>query len=237
MNLLKNNLTIKNSFVSIFFKIVPILIALICIPLNLKHLGPELWGVYNLAVSILFLVMYFNFGIGPSINRLISEYSFKDVIKEGKLVHTGFYINLVLVIIIVGILLLVKNVIIDYSISPSNSERSEISDLFFWTILSSGFYLFISYFRNIYEGKQKFLFVSIIRSIIASFIIASPLFFKSTELDKSGMLLFTLFSLIFLLYFILFVKHYTYPKINNFNLIFFRKTINQGGWMSIHSFI
>ena len=76
-NKFRSSLLLKNSVISLVFQVIPITIAIIFIPINILHLGLELWGLYSLAITLFFLVMYLNFGIGPSVNRLVSEYRSK----------------------------------------------------------------------------------------------------------------------------------------------------------------
>ena len=154
-------LFLKNSFISFIFLFFPILSALVFIPLNISHLGLSLWGAYNLSISFFFIVMYFNIGIGPSVNRLIAKYIAKGEAKEElHIVHSGFFINLLITIVLISLILIFQNIIIEYSFKKniSSIELNEIKKLFFWTSISSGIYLLISYFRNVLEGRQLFFF-------------------------------------------------------------------------------
>ena len=233
-------LFLKNSLISFFFLFFPVLSALIFIPQNIDHLGFNLWGAYNLSISLFFIVMYFNIGIGPSVNRLIALHHEKGEIKEElDIVHSGFFLNLLVTFIIISIVIIFKDIIIDFSLKENISlrELNEIKKLFFWTSISSGIYLLISYFRNVLEGRQLFLFVSVARAIIGSFIIIAPLISNKTNLSESGFYIFLILTGILIAYTFYFLRFYEVPKIKSISIISVKKILNQGILMSLHSFI
>ena len=236
-----NNFLVKkentNTIISLGLQVLPILIALIYIPLNLSYLGASLWGVYNLSISMLFMTMYVNFGIGPAVNRIIAQN--RSLRFQIKLVHSGLFLNLLLVFIIVPTLLFLNDYIISYSIAESliSSGEKEISNLFFWTSLSSGVYILISYFRNIHEGKQNFLLVSILRALISSLLIVSPLFFSTDEISNAGFLIFIILTLFLLLYFFLFTREYFFFSLKKVSKNIMRILLKDGSLITIHSFV
>lgn len=233
-------LFLKNSFISFIFLFFPILSALVFIPLNISHLGLSLWGAYNLSISFFFIVMYFNIGIGPSVNRLIAKYIAKGEAKEElHIVHSGFFINLIITIVLISLILIFQNVIIEYSFKKniSSIELNEIKKLFFWTSISSGIYLLISYFRNVLEGRQLFFFVSLSRAIIGSFIIAAPLLSNSNNLSESGFYIFLMLSCILIGYTFYFTRFYDLPKVKLISVKWVKNIINHGILISLHSFI
>ena len=238
--IIKIPLFLKNSLISFCFMFFPILSALLFIPLNIGHLGLNLWGAYNLSISFFFIVMYFNIGIGPSVNRLIAIHHEKGNIKEElDIVHSGFFINLFVTIIIVSLMLIFQNIIIEYSFRKSTLliELNEIKKLFFWTSVSSGIYLLISYFRNVLEGRQLFLFVSISRAVIGSFIIAAPLLSNKENLSESGFYIFLMLAIILMAYIFYFMRFYELPKVKSISVKSVKNILNQGVLISLHSFI
>ena len=233
-------LFLKNSFISFIFLFFPILSALVFIPLNISHLGLSLWGAYNLSISFFFIVMYFNIGIGPSVNRLIAKYIAKGEAKEElHIVHSGFFINLLITIVLISLILIFQNIIIEYSFKKniSSIELNEIKKLFFWTSISSGIYLLISYFRNVLEGRQLFFFVSLSRAVIGSFIIGAPLLSNSNNLSESGFYIFLMLSCILIGYTFYFTRFYDLPKVKLISVKWVKNIINHGILISLHSFI
>lgn len=229
----------KNSLVSLFFQIFPIVTAIISIPLNINHLGLEIWGVYNLSISLFFLVMYFNFGIGPAVNRILAEaVGIGQWSKEKAVVQTGFFINLAISFLLCFILLFFSDGIINYAIEPSaNSvDLIEIKKLFNWIALGSGLYLVISFFRNVMEGRQMFFLVSFLRAVIGSFILIAPLLSSKHNISNSGFYIFLLLSFCLLIYVLFFLKRYSSPKIKNFDKQTAKTIFAQGWIISLHSF-
>lgn len=229
----------KNSLISLVFQIFPIMTAIIGIPLNIRHLGVEMWGVYSLSISLFFLVMYFNFGIGPAVNRILAEaIGLGQWNKEKAIVQTGFFINLAISITLCCLLLLFSERIINYAIKPSVNSVIflEVEKLFTWIALGSGLYLAISFFRNVMEGRQMFFLVSLIRAVIGSFILIAPLLSSKHNISNSGLYVFVLLSICFLIYMIVFVKRYSTPKTKYFDRQTAKLIFSQGWLISLHSF-
>ena len=142
---LKNLFKVKffsNSIIILAFQIIPIITALISLPLNIKHLGIELWGAYSLSISIFFLVMYFNLGIGPAVNRKISSsISLGKKIHEKIFAQTGFYLNLFIAFVLSVILLIFSSYIQKKLLADTFSLelKNSVYNLFFYISIASGF--------------------------------------------------------------------------------------------------
>tara|TARA_B100000989_G_scaffold20176_1_gene13286 strand:+ start:5830 stop:7137 length:1308 start_codon:yes stop_codon:yes gene_type:complete len=239
INKFRSSLLLKNSVISLVFQVIPITIAIIFIPINILHLGLELWGLYSLAITLFFLVMYLNFGIGPSVNRLVSEYRSKmNFVSEKNLVHTSFFISLLLCFLLYIFFKILDETIVYFIFSESDFTKYEsgIRELFNYIYIGSCIYLQINFFRNVIEGQQLFLFVSFTRAIFASFLIISPLLTSKELINFSGLYINILLSIIISLYFIIFIKDYGFPNIKKFSNIQFKKIIYQGSLISLHSF-
>lgn len=229
----------KNSLISLVFQAFPIITAIIGIPLNIRHLGVEMWGVYSLSISLFFLVMYFNFGIGPAVNRILAEaIGLRQWSKEKAVVQTGFFINLAISITLCCVLLLFSERIINYAIKPLANDVNflEVERLFTWIALGSGLYLIISFFRNVMEGRQMFFLVSLLRAIIGSFILIAPLLSSKHNISNSGLYVFVLLSICLLIYTLVFVKRYSIPKTKYFDRQTAKLIFSQGWLISLHSF-
>lgn len=229
----------KNSLISLVFQAFPIITAIIGIPLNIRHLGVEMWGVYSLSISLFFLVMYFNFGIGPAVNRILAEaIGRRQWSKEKAVVQTGFFINLAISITLCCALLLFSERIINYAIKPLANDVNvlEVERLFTWISLGSGLYLVISFFRNVMEGRQMFFLVSLLRAIIGSFILIAPLLSSKHNISNSGLYVFVLLSICLLIYTLVFVKRYSIPKTKHFDVQTAKLIFSQGWVISLHSF-
>ena len=197
------------------FQLIPILVSIVAIPLNIDHLGLEIWGIYNLSVTFFFLIMYFNLGIGQAVIRITSE-QLSNNNKENEIntVKVGFLINILSSIFIAFILFSISL----YIISSFNIKIINIKALFYLSVINSLIYLTISFFRSIFEAKGNFFIISFIRSIISSLIISSPLFFDVNNIHFTGYLLFIVLSFISIFMFIYLNKEYRFFKLP-FNFI------------------
>ena len=73
VELIGNNLLIKNSFINLFGYIFPALVAIITLPILINFLGIERFGVLSLAWMITGYFSFFDFGIGRALVKLLSE--------------------------------------------------------------------------------------------------------------------------------------------------------------------
>ena len=238
---LKNLFKVKffsNSIIILAFQIIPIITALISLPLNIKHLGIELWGAYSLSISIFFLVMYFNLGIGPAVNRKISSsISLGKKIHEKIFAQTGFYLNLFIVFVLSVILLIFSSYIQKKLLADTFSLelKNSVYNLFFYISIASGFYLIISYIRNTIEARQSFIFVSLARAIFSSFILIAPLLTNPNNIELAGLYIIVLVLVLLTAYMIIFTRIYGFPSLNFYSKPFQKEIIIEGAFMSAYS--
>lgn len=175
---------LKNNFTVLLFQVIPIVAALIFIPKNIEKLGVDSWGVYTLATTTIFLIMYFNLGLGPAVNKSLSFYSEENQDNRSTILQTGLFVNLLSSIIIALILYLFNEAILNL-LSDNNLSKEVISSnrkLFNYAALASGLYLNVSYFRNILESSGKFIIVGLMRSTFSTGVLIAPYFFNSANI-------------------------------------------------------
>ena len=184
--------------------------------------------------------MYFNLGIGPAVNKEIAKFSREEnYLEEKKIAHTGFFLNLLISVILGFFLVFFSNYL--YTIIFDDSLNTEILNstkkLFFYISIGSSVYLLISYFRNTFEGRQSFLFVSIFRSIFSSFILIAPLLTDPSTIEYAGIYILLLLFLICIIYLFFFSKRYHFPNLKFYSNILQKKILKEGILMSMHSFV
>ncbi|MCQ0113109.1 hypothetical protein, partial [Zhouia amylolytica] len=218
----------RNGLISVFFQGFPVLTALIFVPLNIKYIGDALWGLYSLTITILFLFMYFNIGINPSVNKKLSALfgvnSEKSNIQE--LLSNGFYFNLVSALVIGGGMILLSPLIVDLSVGDSEYNNEAVS-LFRLSGIVGIFSLLISFFRNVYEAKQNFILVSSLRAILSSTILIAPSFGYLIGLNivQSFYLVLIVYALAFIFYFWIYFKDFGFPNIEYINKDVFKSLL------------
>ena len=64
---------VKKTLFNIGFQVFPIAAALLLTPYLINTMGKDFWAKYATAISLVFLSNYFSFGLGPTLNRRVSE--------------------------------------------------------------------------------------------------------------------------------------------------------------------
>lgn len=230
----------KNGLISIAFQVFPVVLALVFIPLNIKYLGDSLWGLYSLSVALLFLFLYFNIGINPSINKKLSSIlseNKKDL--EYRLLSNGFYFNLLAAISLGVITYFLSPILVHYSASDSDNYTKEAIQLFKLASIAGTLSLLISFFRNVYQAKQKFYIVSILRTIISSSIIVTPTvgFYMGLDITASFYIIIIVYASVFITYFIIFLSEYSFPSLKSFDKPLLKELLLFGVWVTGYSLI
>lgn len=230
----------SNGLISIAFQGIPILLALVCIPLNIRFLGDTLWGVYSLSITILFLFIYFNIGINPSVNKQLSFF-----IGEGnrrteidKLLSNGFYFNISISIIIGILIYALSPVIVQYAISDKALTKTSIK-LFQLASIVGMLSLIISFFRNVFEAMQRFFLVSTLRAVLSSIILIAPTVghYWNYNIIDSFYIILAIYLIVLLIYSIEYIKIYNLPKIAFLEQKSIKSLLVFGVWITGHTLL
>ena len=165
---------LKKAVFNLAFQIVPIIVALVFIPLLINSLGKDYWAKYTAGVSAIFLANYFSFGIGPAINRRVSELiGAKRTNEIGKEVTTGIALSFALSIAF--LFLYTIFMLLAYQFKAL-SILTNLEDLYFFLIIGLAFFVvFISIpYKSLLESYSDFYFLAIIRAISAAGLFIVP---------------------------------------------------------------
>ena len=235
---MKSSRVLKNSFINLITQIIPIFTALIFIPISIKLLGNEQFGIYSLIVTLIVIFNYINFGIAPATTKEVSKYlASKEYYKVNSIIINSFIIMLSIGLICFFILNLYSNEIA-ILLTKNNFKLSIItSELLKILGYMSPFIMLVIFFRSILEAKQQFLITSLNRAFLNSSIFISPsiLFINKTfTLVDIFWFLFFIYtiSVLSLLYFT--IKHLNI-KFTDFTLSHSKSLFNIGIWMMISS--
>ncbi|MEM9363420.1 MAG: oligosaccharide flippase family protein [Bacteroidota bacterium] len=229
----------KNGLISICFQGIPIILALIAIPKNIEHIGDTLWGLYSLTITILFLFMYFNFGINPSVNKKLSEALGKNEKKRiSILLSNGFFFNLASSILLCFLIYFFAPSLVNLFVQEEDTIHIA-ETLFRYAAIAGGISLLISFYRNVYEAKQNFLLVSFLRTILSSTILVAPTigYLMGLDIIKSFNLVLVVYFLVWFIYTIIFLKEYSIPKFKLVEKKVFFELLFFGIWITGHSLL
>jgi len=227
-NLRNDVVVLKNGLIGIFFQSIPLLIMVISIPKYLTYLGNEKWSFISICISLLTAFFYLDFGISKSTNKFLSALQTNKYGQESKeIVFNGFILNFSFSAILGLIFLAFKDLVLNYLNIYSVKFYDEVLKII---ICSGVIWMNITFFRNVFESNQHFIFTSILRSITLSVIYFPILFvqyFRFQFLD-SFRLIPVIYLIIFFIYFIKALFYYKSFLLSKLNFIRMKETLSFG---------
>ncbi|MGB5497747.1 MAG: hypothetical protein WBM77_02330 [Maribacter sp.] len=162
---------------NIAFQIVPIAAALILTPYLINNMGKDLWAKFATGVSIVFLSNYFSFGIGPTLNRRVSELiGLNDNHRIGNELKECTALSIVLGIAFFIFLQVV--LYIGYGTNAFSILQTK-TDFQFYSIILLVFVIAFAIipYKSLLESFSDFYFLAITRAIAASMLFIIPSLF------------------------------------------------------------
>lgn len=238
------NLSVKqvvnNGIISVVFQAFPVLVALYFVPKNIALLGNQMWAIYSLAVTFLFVFMYFNLGVGPATSKFLAE-SLGDESEDESLqamLSTSFFTTFLIAVFLTLVLIAVTPYLVDFFVTDQAFREVSLS-LFRVAILCGSFSLMISFFRSVFEALQRFMLVSVLRSILSSSILIAPFFMSMFPLTIVECFWFVLgvYFLVLLFYFACYVRLYSIPVLGYASYAQLKRVLSFGFWVSLSAAI
>lgn len=232
---------ITNTFFSIASKIVPLLIAVICIPIIIKGLGEEKYGALTIALVFIGYFNLFDLGIGRAITKFISERVGKN--KDTEIVEiyrTGVRLTFGLGIFGGVLFFLISKPITIYYIKPPQHLLQEILAGLNYLSIGIPFTILINSYRGVLEALHEFkaiTFSQIILGVITYLGLIVALQF-TTDLG----ILIGYLSAVKLIHFLIYygITRAKIPTIeisNSFNKSFATKMLGFGGWITVSTVV
>ncbi len=175
LNLTRGGLLAKNTMLNILFQGVPLLVALITIPVLIKGLGTDRFGVLSIAWIVMGYFSLFDFGIARVLIKMIGEKLAVDKYDEiPALFWTGFTFLSILGLVMAVVLIFLSHTLVYqvFKIPPDLLGESVIA---FWAI--SGcipVVITTAALWGVMEANQSFLKVNIVRTLNTLFTLLIP---------------------------------------------------------------
>lgn len=160
----KNNGIVKHIALSGLCRPISLVVNFLYIPIVLKFLGDEKYGVWATLLTILSWISYFDIGIGNGLRNKLTEAISEGRIDDSKKLVTSAYVFISAIMACLLIIVCIIARFIDWNkllgVSPTFDENLLIIILVCVLFVSSNFILSIC--RNILYAIQKASFVSIL---------------------------------------------------------------------------
>ncbi|MCX7738946.1 MAG: oligosaccharide flippase family protein [Hydrogenothermaceae bacterium] len=142
---------------SFIFKGFALALSLLSLPLMIKYLGVERYGVWSTILSILSWIVFFDLGIGNGLKNKISEYMAKNDFLKVKKYISNAYVMATLISLVVLSLFLFLNAFLNWQ-KIFNTTSIPNKELYF-AINISAFFIFLNFIfgliNQIFSGLQK----------------------------------------------------------------------------------
>lgn len=169
-------LVAKNTLYNLLGYGIPVLIAVIIIPLLIRGLGEERFGILNLVWIVIGYFSFFDFGIGRTLTKIIAEKIGSNRPSEIPPVFWTSFITMLLVSV-VGTLILIF--FIPYLVSSvfiiSKELKEESLATFYMLAVSIPIVTTTAGLRGVLEAYQDFGIVNVIRVLLGVLTFLGPL--------------------------------------------------------------
>ncbi len=215
-------------------QIFPILSALLSVPFTIKWFGSELFAVFSLAISIVVLFNYLNFGVAQSVNRLLAHETCNKSINS--IICSSFIIMLCIGCTVSIISYFYSHEIVSLLIEPDSINYNIAYKMLVAVLYASPLFLLIILLRAILEAKLLFSITATNRAVLNSFLFLSPALCYLFGFDIFYALYFSVAIHILSFFYLLSRVSHHYRNIRiEFNSEITKSLTTSGGWLTIIS--
>lgn len=159
-----DNSIAKNTLFNLLGYLIPMLFAVILIPIIINGLGTERFGILNIAWIIIGYFGFFDFGIGRALTKIIAEkISLSKIHEIPSFFWTSFFLILFISLISTVILFLLIPTIVLNFLKITKELQYETLNAFYFLIFSIPLVSTTACIRGLLEAYQRFDLVNIIR--------------------------------------------------------------------------
>ncbi|WP_277592208.1 MULTISPECIES: flippase [Enterobacter] len=216
--------------------VIPSLVAIPALGYMAHKLGPELFGIYTIAIAVVGYAGIFDMGLTRAITREIAIY--RNNSAERKKIIASATVFLLALSTLGGCLVLIFSASIVHFLNITAADFVDINNSFKLLALTIPIFLLNQLWIAILEGDEKFKAVNIQKSFSSTFIAGMPalfVIFDGTLLSAiAGLLISRIISL--LIAFLL-VRNEIVQSGMRLDLVTFKRLIFFGGWITVSNII
>jgi O-antigen/teichoic acid export membrane protein len=239
-NLASGRLMARNTIFNLIGQGAPVLVAFFAIPLLIKGLGTDRFGVLTIAWMIIGYFSLFDLGLGRALTQLVAQKLGTGSDEEiPELVWTSMSLMLILGFIGALVVYLLSPWLVQYALKIPPTLQGETLSSFYLLAFSIPIVISTVALRGVLEAYQRFDLINVIRTIMGIFTFVGPLLvlpFSESLFPIVAVLLFSRgIALIAHLQFCL----NAVPAIRNFSLSkdVIIPLLGFGGWMTVTNIV
>lgn len=230
----------KNSIYNLFGYSIPLLVAIVAIPVLLKTLGTEKFGLLNLAWIIIGYFGFFDLGVGRALTKIVAEKiganSFSDI---PVFFWTSIFFMMTFSFFLSVLLYLISNKIVFNYLKIPQGLQEETLLAFYLLIFSIPIVSTTAGMKGFFEAYQRFDVVNIIRVAlgISSFLVPVIVIFFTQSLFWIVLSLVFIRIVIWIVYLIQsFNLNNEIRKKVSFDLNVVKQIFKLSSWMTVSNF-
>ncbi len=231
----------KNSFYNIVGQGLPLAIGLVCIPLLIKKLGIDRFGLLSLVWIFLGYLAFFDLGLGRAIIKIISEQLGRGNRREiSRFFWTTIWIIFGLSIIGSGISLIFAHTIMIEFFKIPDSLREDALHSFYLLSLGIPIITLTAAFRGLLEAEQRFFVINLLQGVSGTITYIVPLFIAFYTQDVSVIILYLVVARFLTLIAHIVVCMDRFPELRKISMpdrTALPLLIRFGGWLTVSNLI
>ncbi len=154
---------VRNAYINFIGQGIPILVAVLAIPLLINALGTERFGVLSLVWVVMMYFGLFDFGLGRATTRSVAEYHARnDMQAVPELVWSSLAVHAVLGLFGGVLLACVASLLTNDILNIPVRLQSEARTCFYILAVSIPFLVVIVALRGVLEAVQRFDLITIV---------------------------------------------------------------------------
>ena len=229
--------TKQNFIYNLMGSFVPLLVGLITIPIYLKLIGADRFGVLSIVWLILGYFSLFNLGMGKAVTVELCNVE-KTKFTSGQIFFTALLINIFFSVVAILIFYGTYH-LFGIPIKTEPSILNELSKTIFWLSLILPLAIIGSIFGGVLQAYERFLLGNIITTLTSILSMVVPIavaYFYSISLTILIPVIFVIRFIVSLIMFFICLKLIN-PTHLNFSLAIAKRLLGFGGWITLTSII
>ena len=174
--LTSRSLLARNTVWNLVGQVAPLVVAIFAIPLLIKGLGTDRFGVLTLAWVVIGYLSLFDLGIGRALTKVVAEKLGTEQHQEvPALIWTALFLMFLLGLVGALIVVLLAPWLVQDALKIPEALEAETLQAFYMLAISIPIVISTAGMRGILEARQRFGLINVVRVPMAAFTFFGPL--------------------------------------------------------------
>jgi O-antigen/teichoic acid export membrane protein len=231
---------VKNTFFNLVGQIIPILAVIVGLPVLIKYLGVERFGL----LSILWMMMWYSsmldLGLGRTTTKFVSELLAQSKLSEiPKIVWSSVSIQIVVGLLIGIILYNISPIVVVSILKVSANYVNETKLAFYFISIAVPLILVSTSLQGVIEAYQRFDIVNFVLITMKLGVLIFSIVGAVLNLGLSGIIFMIVIFRLLIILILGFIDLKLCPELKSFSVDFktFSKLLSFGGWLTLSNIV